>query len=128
MKVLLDTSTFLWIVDSREKLSARAVDVFQAADNDMYLSAASSWELANKYALRKLTLSQPPHQYVPLHREAHGILPLAIDEESALVAARLPMLHKDPWDRMLIGQAVVHGLTILTPDPLIARYTVRTLW
>jgi PIN domain nuclease of toxin-antitoxin system len=61
-------------------------------------------------------------------REAHGIAPLPIDEESALHVARLPLLHRDPFDRMLVSQAIVHGLTILTPDSLITQYPGRTAW
>ena len=128
MKLLLDTCTFLWIVGERENLSPRAVELFESADHEVYLSAASAWEVGTKYAIRKLFLSEPPDRYIPAQREAHGILPLPIDEESALHAVRLPPLHKDPWDRMLIGQAVVHGLTILTSDRLITQYAVRTLW
>lgn len=65
---------------------------------------------------------------MPAIREASGIAPLNIDEESALHAARLPGLHSDPLDRMLVAQAVVHGMAILTPDPEIEQYAVRVLW
>jgi PIN domain nuclease of toxin-antitoxin system len=67
-------------------------------------------------------------QDVPLQRKQHGIDPLQLDEEAALHLSRLPLLHKDPFDRMLICQAVVHDLVILTPDELIHQYPVRTLW
>ena len=61
-------------------------------------------------------------------REAHGIAPLPIDEESTLHLSRLPALHRDPFDRLLVSQAIVHGLTIVTPDPLVTQYPARTLW
>jgi PIN domain nuclease of toxin-antitoxin system len=61
-------------------------------------------------------------------RERHGIESLAIDEESALHVSRLPGIHRDPFDRMIVAQAIVHGLTILTPDPLVTRYPGRTTW
>lgn len=66
--------------------------------------------------------------FVPKIREASGIASLDIDEESALHAARLPGLHSDPFDRMLVAQAIVHGMAILTPDPEVEQYAVRVLW
>ena len=128
MKLLLDTCTFLWIVDNPEQLSSRAAGLYAAADNDVYLSAASAWEIGIKHATRRLVLSDRPERYVPAQREAHGILPLLVDEASALNGARLPWLHKDPFDRLLVGQAIMHGMTILTPDPLIAQYPAPVIW
>jgi len=128
VKLLLDTCTFLWIVDQHQHLSPRAVALFESADNEVYLSAASAWEIATKYAQRRLALSEAPERYVPAQREAHGIFSLPIDEESTMHGARLPFLHRDPFDRFLVGQAIVHGMTILTPDPIIARYPARTMW
>jgi PIN domain nuclease of toxin-antitoxin system len=128
VKILLDTCTFLWIVDQREKLSTRAVEVFESPDNDVYLSAASAWEIATKVAARRLSLSEPPDRYVPAQRENHGILSLPIDEESAVHGARLPLLHRDPFDRFIVGQAIVHGMTILTPDKIISQYPAKVIW
>jgi len=128
VKLLLDTCTFLWLVDQTDRLSQRVVELVRAAENDLYLSAASAWELGAKYAARKLVLSEPPDVYVPAQRDAHGILALPIDEESALHGARLPFLHHDPFDRMLVGQAIVHGMAILTSDPLIRQYPARVIW
>jgi len=73
-------------------------------------------------------LPTAPERFVPDQREAHGIEALALDEESVLQVTRLPDHHRDPFDRMLVCQAIAHGLVILTPDPLIARYPVRTVW
>ena len=92
------------------------------------LSAASSWEIAIKHGLGRLVLPQPPEGFVPAEREAHGIAPLPIDEESTLHLSRLPALHRNPFDRLLVSQAIVHGLTIVTPDPLVTQYPARTLW
>lgn len=128
MKLLLDTCTFLWIADRPENVSARVVRLYEAPDNEVFLSAASAWEIAVKYAGKRLGLTHPPERFVPDQREAHGILALPIDEESALHMSRLPFLHRDPFDRLLVGQAIVHGLTILTPDPLIAQYPARVIW
>ncbi len=128
MKVLLDTCAFLWIITDAPRLSKRARELFRAPDNEVYLSAASAWELAIKHAIGRLTLPETPDRFVRDMREAHGIAPLPIDEESALHVSRLPSLHRDPFDRMLVSQAIVHGLTILTPDPLVTQYPGRTMW
>lgn len=101
---------------------------FESADNEAFLSAASAWEIAFKHAKGKIELAERPERLVPAERSAHGIVALPIDEESALLAARLPLIHRDPFDRFLVGQAIVHGMTIATPDRLIAQYAVRTLW
>jgi len=128
MRFLLDTSTFLWVISGAPELSARARELFVDPGNEIFLSSVSSWEMAVKYALGRLPLPEPPERFVPMHREQHGIEPLPLDEEAALHLARLPLLHKDPFDRMLVCQAIVHGLVVLTPDNLVNQYPVRTMW
>jgi PIN domain nuclease of toxin-antitoxin system len=128
MKLLVDTCTFLWIVGGERELPARVADLYRAPDNEVYLSAISAWEIAVKYANGRLALPEAPQQLVPVERDRRGIASLPFDEESALHVSRLPMLHRDPFDRMLVSQAIVHGLTILTPDHLIAQYPARTMW
>jgi PIN domain nuclease of toxin-antitoxin system len=71
---------------------------------------------------------EPHERFVPTERAARRIAPLPIDEESALHLSRLPALHRDPFDRILVCQAIVHGLVILTPDPLVTQYPARTIW
>jgi PIN domain nuclease of toxin-antitoxin system len=128
MKVLLDTCAFLWIASGSSRLSKTAAGVFLDRDNQRYLSAASTWEIAIKHAVGRLPLPERPDVFVPKIRDRSGIASLDIDEESALRAGRLPGLHSDPFDRMLVAQAIVHGLTILTPDSQIEQYGVRVLW
>ena len=128
MKILLDTCAFLWIITDAEKLSQTARELFVEPDNDVYLSVISVWEISIKYILGKLLLPEPPEHYIPLQRSNHDIDSLPLDEESALQLRRLPELHRDPFDRMLVCQAIVHGLTLLTPDKLITQYPVRTRW
>jgi len=128
VKLLLDTCTFLWVITGAPDLPARVVSAFRAPENEVYLSAASAWEIAIKHALGRLPLPEPPERFVPSQREAHGVLPLAIDEESALHVRRLPALHRDPFDRILVSQSIVHGLTIITPDPMVTQYPARTFW
>jgi PIN domain nuclease of toxin-antitoxin system len=128
VKLLLDTCTFLWVVSETERVPRKVLDLFQAAENEVYLSAASAWEIALKYARGRLLLPTPPEHFVPFERDGRGIAPLAIDEEAALHLSKLPSLHRDPFDRILVSQAIVHGFSILTPDPLITQYPARTIW
>ncbi len=128
MRLLLDTCTFLWIVGGAKELSPRARDAFADPANEALLSAACAWEIAVKHRLGKLPLPEPPDVFVPAQRRAHGIEPLPLDEETALHVAKLPDLHRDPFDRMLVAQALVGGLVVLTPDDQVREYPVRTLW
>ncbi len=128
MKLLLDTCTFLWIAEAAEQLPARVIDSYRSSQNEVYLSAASGMEIAVKYSTRRLSLAEPPTVWLPRLRDAHGVETLAIDEESALHVSLLPLIHRDPFDRMLVAQAIVHGMIIVTPDPIVARYPARTMW
>lgn len=128
MRLLLDTATFLWIITDAPDLSGHARGLFVDPGNEVFLSAVSAWEIAVKYALGRLPLPEPPERFVPSQREQHGIEELPLDEETALHLVRLPLLHRDPFDRMLVCQAIVHGLVILTPDSLVNQYPVRTMW
>jgi PIN domain nuclease of toxin-antitoxin system len=128
VKLLLDTCTFLWIAAGSAELSRTARDLFADPDNDVFLSSVSTWEIGVKYRLGKLPLPDPPDRLILQLRVEHGIEPLALDEESTFQLLRLPDLHRDPFDRMLICQAIHHAMAILTPDPAIRGYPVRTLW
>lgn len=128
MRLLLDTCTFLWIAVDADALSARARELFADPGNDALLSVVSAWEIAVKNRLGKLPLPEPVDRLVPALREKYGVESLLLDEESALHESRLPALHRDPFDRMLISQALVHGLVLLTPDSQIQKYPVRTTW
>lgn len=128
MKLLLDTCTFLWILTDSPELSLDALDLFTSPDNEVYLSSVSSWEISVKYALGRLPLPEPPPEFVPAMRAGHGIEPLDLDEQSTLYVGQLPSHHRDPFDRMLVCQAIVHDLVILTPDKDIRRYPVKTRW
>jgi len=128
VRLLLDTCTFLWIVGGSSELSTRARAAFADPANETFLSAASAWEIAVKHRLGRLPLPSPPDEFVPAQRAAHGIEPLPVDEETALHVAKLPDLHRDPFDRLLVAQALVAGLVLLTPDDDIRKYPARTLW
>jgi PIN domain nuclease of toxin-antitoxin system len=128
VRVLLDTCTFLWVVAGAEALSDRAREVVADASNEVFLSAASAWEISVKHALGKLPLPDDPVRFVVVERTRHRIDTLPIDEAAALNVGRLPALHRDPFDRMLVSQAVLGGYTILTPDPLIRQYPASAIW
>ena len=128
MRILLDTCTFLWLITDDIALSAAARNVFSNPDNDIYLSAVSVWEIAVKHSLGKLPLPTSPDRFIPAQRERHGITSLPLEEQAVLYLSKLPLLHRDPFDRALVCQAIHHELTLLTPDPLITQYAVRTAW
>lgn len=128
MRLLLDTCAFLWIVAGSGKMSERARTACADPENALFLSSVSAWEIALKNSAGKLPLPETAVRYVPSERFRHGIEPLPLDEEAVLQLSKLPELHRDPFDRMLVCQAIAHGLQIVTPDPAIAQYPVRTLW
>lgn len=128
MRILLDTCAFLWIALDAPELSATAREAFSHPDNDVYLSAASAWEIAVKHGLGRLALPEPPAVCVPRLREELGIEPLPIAEDEALHVRRLPPLHRDPFDRILVCQAILRGMTLLTPDAAIGLYPAPILW
>lgn len=128
MRLLLDTCTFLWLITDDDHLSTTARDWFQEPSNEVYLSTVSTWEIVLKYGRSKLPLPVQPERLVPEQRIQHGIASLPLDESSTFHLPRLPALHRDPFDRMLVCQAIEHSLVILTPDLLITQYPVRTQW
>ena len=127
MKLLLDTCTFLWIVTGSSRLSKHAAQWFSDPANDVFLSAVSAWEIAVKHSLGTLRLPAPPLEFIPSQREAHGITALPLTEEEVLYLPKIPKLHRDPFDRMLICQAKAHGLTLASSDGLVRQYPVALL-
>jgi PIN domain nuclease of toxin-antitoxin system len=128
VRCLLDTCTFLWIISDSKELSPRARTIFTDPANEVLLSAVSVWELSVKHALGKLPLPGAIDRFLVEQRERHRIAALPLDEQAVLHLHKLPALHRDPFDRMLICQAIEHDCLLLTPDPLIAQYPVRTQW
>ena len=128
MKLLLDSCTFLWIVADNPLLSATARAMFRDPANETFLSVVSAWEIAVKNALGQMPLPEPADSYVPAFRKRELIEPLPLSEEMVLQVVRLPAIHRDPFDRLLICQAIAEGMAILTPDQRIRQYPVRTIW
>ena len=127
MKILLDTHIFLWFISGDAQLSTDVRDAIRDPDNEVYLSAVSVWEAIVKYQLGKLPLPEPPETYLPKQRDLHQIVSLSLDESSVAQLAKLPPLHRDPFDRMLICQALENGLTIATVDAAIRAYSVSVM-
>jgi PIN domain nuclease of toxin-antitoxin system len=128
MKLLLDTVTFLDSALASSELSPRAKDLLLDPENERYVSIASVWEIAIKYSVGKLELRHAPGAFIEESREKLAAEMLTLDLESVLHVIRLPHVHRDPFDRILICQAMVHGMVLLTPDPVMSRYPVRTAW
>ncbi|MBF2047530.1 MAG: type II toxin-antitoxin system VapC family toxin [Elainella sp. C42_A2020_010] len=127
MRILLDTHIFLWFISGDTQLSTDVRDAIRDPDNEVYLSSVSVWEAIVKYQLGKLPLPEPPETYLPKQRNLHQIASLALDESSVIQLAKLPPLHRDPFDRMLICQALQNGLTIATVDAAVRAYSVSVL-
>lgn len=127
MKILLDTHIFLWYVNGDPRMPAHTLQILRDPRHSLYLSVASIWEATIKFQLGKLALPQPPTQLFPLQRSLHSILSLSLDEASVAHLSQLPSLHRDPFDRILICQALEYGMPIATVDPLIRAYQVQTL-
>ena len=127
MRILLDTQCWLWMAGEPDRLSARARALVEATDNDLLLSTASVWEIAIKYALGKLKLPEPPVRFVPRRVETLQTTPLPIEHDHALRVAALPRHHRDPFDRLLVAQAQLEDVPILTADPVFSRYDVSVI-
>ncbi len=128
MKILLDTCTFFWIIEDSANLSTQCKKSFTDPNNEVYLSVISLWEIMIKYQLGKLPLPEAPDIFIPKQRDMHAIMALTLDEAAIWQLERLPDYHKDPFDRMLIAQAIAHSMVISTPDEKITQYPIRTLW
>lgn len=123
MRALLDTQIWLWMLTEPEKLGS-ASELIEDTRNELLFSAASSWEIAIKYALGRLPLPEPPAAYVPNRLRSTGVVPLPIEHAHALAVADLPNYHRDPFDRLLIAQARLEGISLITADKVLERYDV----
>ena len=128
MKLLLDTECWLWWLLAPDRLNSRALDVFESRRDPLWLSAASSWEIAIKVALGRLELPAPPEAYVPQRLAADGISGMAVEHVHALRAGALPRHHQDPFDRLLIAQAQLERMSVLTADSAFLSYDVDVVW
>jgi PIN domain nuclease of toxin-antitoxin system len=128
VKLLVDTHTFLWLVEGSPKLSVTAQTALSDPTNDLYLSVGSVWELAIKTGNKKLALTDPLGQFIGKWTATYQLLLLPIYTAHVLAVVGLPDHHRDPFDRILIAQAVVEGMTLVSVDAKFAPYSVSILW
>ena len=128
MDFLLDTCTFLWMISDPDKLSKKAVNACRNSDNKLYLSTVSCWEIALKVSLGKLNLKGDPEVFIPQQRIKHAVDLLPLGEKASLYINKIPKIHRDPFGRMLVSQAICHDLSIITPDKMIGDYDAKVLW
>jgi PIN domain nuclease of toxin-antitoxin system len=128
VRLLLDTHAFLWWVADAPALSARARRAIAARANECLLSAASCWEMAIKVSIGKLELDGTVERFVPHHLSINGFQELPVEIRHAAAVSRLPFHHRDPFDRLLVSQALDEDLTVVSADPIFARYGVKRVW
>ncbi len=128
MRAILDTHALLWWSLDDDRLSEGAREVIRDGRNEILVSVASIWEVAIKADKGKLELPLPIEAYMTDRLRRNRWVPLAIDERHVIRTASLPMLHTDPFDRVLVAQAMVESLPIVTTDAAITRYDVETIW
>jgi PIN domain nuclease of toxin-antitoxin system len=127
MRILVDTHCWLWMVGAPDRLSRRARELLSSADNELLLSAASAWEIAIKYANGRLDLPGEPAEVVPDWMRRTGVTALPVLHSHAVRVASLPPHHTDPFDRLLVAQAQLERLPILTADRAVGDYAVEIL-
>lgn len=130
MKIILNTCPFLWLASADHRLSPLARELISDPGNEVFFSAVSAWEISVKHWIRRLPLPEglTPAEFVPEARRRHSVEPLPVIESEAFELTRLPTLHSDPFDRMLICQAIANEMAIVTPDRLIRQYPISVQW
>lgn len=127
MRLLLDTCIFLWLISGDRRLGDSIRDEICEPNNEIFLSSVSIWECVVKNQIGRLPLPEPPAEYLSEQRNRHNISSLPLDEGSIVHLSKLPLIHRDPFDRMLICQSIEHNLTIVTVDDTISSYPVKIM-
>jgi PIN domain nuclease of toxin-antitoxin system len=128
VKLLLDTHAFLWWVGASRELSRKARTAIGSARNECFVSVASAWEIAIKVSLGKLRIEGALDRFLPEQLAVNGFLALAIDLKHTARVATLPFHHRDPFDRLLIAQALEEDLKVVTADSTFADYGLTRIW
>ena len=128
MNLLLDTHTLLWFALNDPQLSVRAIDLIKDPANTKLVSPASYWEIAIKISVKKYALTEPYDEFMRSAIDLNGFRYLHIEPRHTAALITLPYHHRDPFDRLLIAQAMVDGLTIVGSDAAFDAYSVRRLW
>ena len=127
MNLLLDTHTFVWWRDDPDRLSSEVFEAISSSDNEIFISTVVVWEIQIKLAKNKIRLKWPLESTIEVEQNANGFRILPVKLDHALHIDKLPLIHKDPFDRMLIAQAVVEGMTLVSADKVFADYDVNLL-
>ena len=122
MRILLDTHISLWLIDDSKRLSDSFRQVIHNLDNEIFLSVVSTWECVIKYQIGKLDFPSSPETYLPMERRKHLIKTLTVEENTIAQLINLPLIHRDPFDRLIMAQALQHELVIMTEDEVILAY------
>jgi PIN domain nuclease of toxin-antitoxin system len=128
MKALLDTNAFLWSVSEPGRLTRQARQIIEDAGNQIVMSHVSAWEIVIKFNLGKLKLPERPSKFIPQQLAIASMTMLSIDLRHIFKSTDLPLLHKDPFDRLLVAQALVEGIPIISSDAMLQRYDVDVIW
>lgn len=128
MRLLLDTCVFLWLCDETTRLSQRAIEALEDPKNELFVHQISVLEIQIKHSLGRLPLTLSPQDFVDRGLKSHGLEYRALADEEIWHLAKLPPIHGDPFDRLLISHALCKGLKLVTPDPQIHRYPVPVVW
>ncbi|MCY7345134.1 MAG: type II toxin-antitoxin system VapC family toxin [Pyrinomonadaceae bacterium] len=127
MRILIDTQIFLWLFGQSNRISSNVRNLLTSPNNTIYFSAVSSWEIAIKYGNGKLKLPDSPEIFIPNRLKRANFFWLEITHEHTLAVAHLPLIHKDPFDRLLIAQANIENLTLLSTDGVFSSYSVKLI-
>jgi PIN domain nuclease of toxin-antitoxin system len=128
MKYLLDTNVWLWSLKSPELIGDEGRQILEHGEEEIYLSAVTTWEISIKMRLGKLSFAGPPAQHVPRFMAKQGLRPLSVTHSHAAKVYELPTHHNDPFDRILVAQALVEDMVILTADRFFRKYPAELLW
>ncbi len=128
MRYLLDTHTFLWMAADPANLSRKVIKIVREKVNRLYLSAASGWEIALLQKLNRIELPDKPQRFIPEALQRLSVIPLPIGFPTAISAVMLPPIHRDPFDRIIIAEAIREKMTILTKDKKFSEYEIQSLW
>ncbi len=128
MRYLLDTHVFLWMVAAPDRLSQKIREIVSRKNNSLYLSAASGWEIALLRNLGRIELPDEPQRFIPEAMQQFSVMPIPIGFSTAIAAATLPLIHRDPFDRIIIAEAEKEKIIVMTKDKKFAEYGVQSLW
>lgn len=128
MPYLLDTLTFLWMAGDLSSLSTKVLEIVEEKNHQLFLSAASAWEIAMLQQLKRVELPDVPQRFIPEAMQKLHVMSIPIGFTTAISAATLPFIHRDPFDRLIIAEALKEKMAVLTKDDLFAAYGVQAVW